>query len=137
MLRLIDSASRSMAFGFTENCSSTAGHAAPTRMLDRISSTVAIAGSWRLRSTAPTKNATAQNTAMHNRISLAGSTALRSVYVAPLNLSLRSENSSMYRSKKYATALSSTNTPATMDRWVRDGPESWPPRPARRMPPNR
>ena len=49
MLRPIESASRWLALGRTENCSSTAGHAAPMRTLDRISSARAIAGIWRLR----------------------------------------------------------------------------------------
>ena len=65
--------------GFTENWSRTAGQATPTRMLDRISSTRAIAGSCRLRRKAPAKNAIAQITEMHSRISLAGRTAFRSV----------------------------------------------------------
>ena len=79
MFREIDSASRSMALGRTENCSSTAGHAAPTRTLESTSSASAIAGIWRLRSTTAEKKAAAQITAMISRISFAGIAALRSV----------------------------------------------------------
>src|ERR1700712_5066316 len=107
MFRWIDVASLSFALGRTENCSRTAGHAAPTRMLDRISSTSEIAGSWMFRRDAPAKNAMAQITEMHNKISFAGNTALRSVYVAPVNNGFRSDNSRLYRSKKYSTALRS------------------------------
>ena len=79
MLRWIDGASRSFAFGATTNCCSTAGHAAPTSTLDSTSSTTAIAGSCRLRRNTATKNAAAQMIEMNSRISLAGMTAFRSV----------------------------------------------------------
>ena len=79
MLRWIDGASRSFAFGATTNCCSTCGQAAPTSTLDRTSSTVAIAGSCRLRRNTAAKNAAAQMIEMNSRISLAGITALRSV----------------------------------------------------------
>jgi len=79
MLRLIDRASRSLAFGRTENCSRTAGQAAPTRMLESTSRASAITGIWRLRRTTAAKNAPAQITAIMSRISFAGIAALRSV----------------------------------------------------------
>ena len=79
MLRWIGTDSRSFALGATTNCCSTCGHAAPISTLDRTSSTVAIAGSCRLRRNTAAKNAAAQMIEMNSRISLAGITALRSV----------------------------------------------------------
>ena len=79
MLRVIDTDSRSLALGATTNCCRTCGHAAPTSTLEITSSTVAIAGSCRLRRNTATKNAAAQMIEMKMRISLAGITALRSV----------------------------------------------------------
>ena len=80
MLRWMDGASRSFAFGATTNCCSTAGHAAPTSTLDSTSSTTRDRGQLQVAPEhAPTKNAAAQMTAMNSRIILAGSTALMSV----------------------------------------------------------
>jgi hypothetical protein len=56
MLRWIGTDSRSFALGATTNCCSTCGHAAPISTLDRMSSTVAIAGSCRLRRNTAAKN---------------------------------------------------------------------------------
>ena len=79
MFRSIERASRCWAFGATENCCSTCGHAAPISTLDSTSSTVAMAGSCRLRRNTAAKNAAAQMIEMNSRISFAGITALRSV----------------------------------------------------------
>ncbi len=49
------------------------------RMLESTSSTVEIAGSWRLLRKTAAKNANAQMIEMNSRISFAGITALRSV----------------------------------------------------------
>ena len=78
-LRLIDSASFWLAFGRTENCSSSAGQIAPTITLDSTSSTVASAGICRLRRKIAAKKAIPQKIEMNIRINLAGITAFKSV----------------------------------------------------------
>lgn len=72
--------SLSAAFGRTENCSTTRGYTAPTRIDESTSSAVASAGGMRRsRNTIAAKKAIAQMIAMDIRMSFAGRTAWMSV----------------------------------------------------------
>jgi hypothetical protein len=79
MLRSMYGRSTSAAFGRTENCSISSGHAPPTTIDDSTSSAVAIAGILMSRRTITEKNATAHSTAIASSTSLAGSAAWMSV----------------------------------------------------------
>ena len=85
-----------------------------------------------------TTMATATTTEIQARISLAGSKAFTSVYPAPHRLvpSL-CESTSPRWSRKYATALSSTNAATSAVRWARAPVVIRSPAPCSRTPPNR
>ena len=79
MLRSMYERSTSAAFGRTENCSISSGHAPLTTIEDSTSSAVAIAGSRISCRKITAKKVTAHSTAMASMTSLAGSSAWMSV----------------------------------------------------------
>ena len=79
MFLVMYGASRTGSLGRTRNCCSAAGHSAPSRIADRISTTVPTPGSNQVLRTTLAKNRPAHSTAMTARISLLGRTALSPV----------------------------------------------------------
>ena len=86
-MRAMYSRSFSARFGFTENCSSSAGQAKPTVSDEPTISATASAGIRRSRSTMVMKNMAATKMEITSSTICAGSTALISVYDAPVKVS--------------------------------------------------